>query len=294
MGKYERDWAEQAEQDVATGLDNQPVEPHIDRICHSVRGYVQDRYGKCVRSARWTGGNDYKDPGDVIVTLDDDAEIHLEMKFSHKGGSGTTKNPGAGYFRDRINASIQSYVDHEQDLRRQRYALLEQRLQRPVSDVREYEETLYRIRDNGEAGDAIDAAFIKQIADITGPGQEAYATYAAGELKKYLPEVNQAALEIMNITNSGQGLKQDTVYCVVKHFESDQQIVEFPDYTEMDLEITDVVSVGNSIKWQNKSGHDVLRFSVTWKNLCQGGKTPCFNVWVGNAYQKVQKNAKKL
>ena len=74
------------------------------------------------------------------------------------------------------------------------------------------------------------------------------------------------------------------MYCVVKHYESKKQSVSFYDFSEMDSVVTEVVSSGQSIKLLNQHGKEVLRFSVTWKNICQGGQTPCFTVFVGNAY----------
>jgi hypothetical protein len=53
----------------------------------------------------------------------------------------------------------------------------------------------------------------------------------------------------------------------------------------MDRNVTKVEATGKSIKFVNASGKDVVRFSVTWKNICQGGSTPCFNVFIGNAFK---------
>ena len=58
----------------------------------------------------------------------------------------------------------------------------------------------------------------------------------------------------------------------------------FYDFSEMDSVVTEVVNSGKSIKMLNQHGKEVLRFSVLWKNICQGGQTPCFTVFVGNAY----------
>jgi hypothetical protein len=61
--------------------------------------------------------------------------------------------------------------------------------------------------------------------------------------------------------------------------------VDFFDFTDMDRHVTKVEATGKSIKFVNASGKDVVRFSVTWKNICQGGSTPCFNVFIGNAFK---------
>ncbi len=79
-------------------------------------------------------------------------------------------------------------------------------------------------------------------------------------------------------------ITNDLIYCVVKNFENSKQSVEIYDFDDMDSKVANVISVGKSIKIQNKMGKDILRMSVHWKNICQGGSTPCFNGFVGNAY----------
>ena len=51
----------------------------------------------------------------------------------------------------------------------------------------------------------------------------------------------------------------------------------------MDSVVSKVVNSGQSIKMLNQHGKVVLRFSTTWKNICQGGATPCFTVFTGDA-----------
>jgi hypothetical protein len=124
----------------------------------------------------------------------------------------------------------------------------------------------------------------EQLSFITGPGQVAYAQYAAEQLTQHLANVNILVNSILG-SNDKFVVRQDMLYCVIKYFESDKQTVEFYDFLDMDRTISNITSEGKSIKFQNSKNRDVLRFSVHWKNICQGGATPCFNVFIGNEFQ---------
>ncbi len=166
-------------------------------------------------------------------------------------------------------------------LKKERFALVEERIGRTLKNNSDYAKTLRNIRDSE------DEVFLDIISKITSPGQEKYAEYAATCMNKYLSEVNRWVNMLLsgNNTTKTAANNSDLVYCVVKNFQSKKQTVEFYDFTDMDSNITKVVASGKSIKLQNKSGKDVLRLSVTWKNICQGGQTPCFNIFVGNAFK---------
>jgi hypothetical protein len=52
----------------------------------------------------------------------------------------------------------------------------------------------------------------------------------------------------------------------------------------MDRTVTHVEAKGKQIKLKNSKNKDVLTISVNWKNICQGGATPSFNVFIGNEF----------
>jgi len=275
MGKHERDWVEAAEQAVSAGLNGLDQTESINLIVQAIR----QRVGWGYERALWVGGDNYRDPGDVHVIWADRKD-KIELKFSHGSGSGTAKNISQKTLNKKIDSSILSYQDWDirQGLRSQRYTIIEQRIGRPLRTQSDYCDQLRKFRD---AQDPV----IEQIAQITSPGQESYAEYAARQLNLYLDKVNALVHDILG-TSDLDHTQQDVLYCVIKQFESDRQTVEFFDFTDLDKFITHVASSGKSVKFLNKNGKDVLRFSVTWKNICQGGSTPCFNVFVGNAFKK--------
>lgn len=275
MGKHERSWVAAAEQAVAAALNGLPASDSIAAIAAAIRASVGTDYVR----AEWTGGENYRDPGDVHLVWADRRE-RIELKFSRASGAGTAKNVSQKTLTQRIDASITSYQqwDQDQGLRSQRYALVESVLGRSLRNQSDYVRELRRLRE-------FNPEILDQIAQITAPGQESYALYAADQLNQYLDRVNLLIHEILGTSDIDTD-RQDIIYCVIRNFETDSQTVEFMDFTDMDKRIDRVVASGKSIKFLNGSGRDVLRFSVTWKNICQGGSTPCFNVFVGSANRR--------
>jgi hypothetical protein len=279
MGKHERTWVEIAEKAVTDSLNNIKQNQHIEKISKSILDFIDKNFDSKIEKCIWVGGRDYNNPGDVHVYLISGEIIKIELKFSHKSGSGTVKNPTSNYFQNKICNSIIGYqeFDDKLGLKQQRYFLVENKLKVKLKTAKEYQKALRNFRDSNDP-------IIDKIAEITSPGQEQYAKYVSNELNKHLSKVNEVTTSILNICNT-DSVKQDVVYCVIKDFENIKQTVEFFDFTEMDKNITIVKASGKSIKFCNSSGKDVIRFSVTWKNICQGGQTPCFNVFIGNAFR---------
>lgn len=282
MGKYERDWAEKAEIDVTNAINSITSEPHIQLIADKILNLIKDKYSSPIKNAVWIGGENYSDKGDIKVILDNDIEIPVETKFSFENGSGTKANISTTVLKKRIDEDIQSYpqYDDQLGLKNQRYKLVEECIGRPLKNTSDYNRSLRFIRDNN------DEKVIEQIVKITTPGQESYARYAAEKMNQKLFEVNNWVDQILagNNTIKKVAYSNNLVYCVVKKFGTKNQTVEFYNFDDIDSNVTQVISSGKSIKLQNQSGRDVLRLSVTWKNICQGGQTPCFNVFVGNAF----------
>jgi hypothetical protein len=277
MGKNERSWAEIAEQAVAATLQGlRPADPYIKLVADSIRAKLKQKYSSdSIKDAEWTGGNNYATPGDVQVLLTSGRLVMIECKFSHGKGSGTLKNPGQATLSDAIDPSIQSYVEHESSFKDQRYALLEDTIGRPLKNATDYESVLGAIKFKNKKD-----PILKKMNKITKPGQIAYAAYAAERCNLFLKEVNDLVDHMLNINGT-----HNVLYCVVKHFESADQTIEFHDYATIDRKVTNVIGKGQTIHFMNASGKTVLRWSVTWKNICQGGSTPCFNVFVGNAFK---------
>lgn len=279
MGKHEREWAEQAEIAVTEAINKGESSTHIKKIADAIVGHINQHWpDDPVIQAVWTGGGNYKDPGDIHIMLESGTITRVETKFSHGQGQGTRKNPKTSILRKKLDPTIKTYeeLDEAWGYRDTRYKMLESRLGRAVINRADYENNLRHLRDN-------DDPFIDDISLATVPSQESYAVYAAGEMNKYLDRLNEWVSDLLGIPDEDRPtLDQDLIYCVVKAFESDRQTVEFLDCSQVDTKITNVVTSGKSIKCLNQFGKCVIRFSVNWKNICQGGQNPAFNIFIGN------------
>ena len=276
MGKHERDWVEIAEKAVTAGLNGKETNPYIKTIVDE----IQNKLGLGYEKAEWVGGNDYKDPGDVHLIFLENKKLKIELKFSRNKGLGTAKNLGSNTFNKKINNTILGYskYDEELGLKGKRWKLLSDKIGKDIKTNAQYCSELRILRDNYDP-------IIEEIDKITSPGQVNYASYAAEELNKFLPKVNDLVHSILGINNQIEESGKDVIYCVIENFETASQTVKFCDFEDMDRKVVQVINSGKSIKLQNKKGKDVLRFSVTWKNICQGGATPCFNVFIGSEYR---------
>lgn len=283
MSKNERIWAEAAEKAVTAALNGLvPVQSHIRHIADSILQELRSQHPRdTIVDAEWVGGSNYTNPGDIHVTLSSGYVAKIECKFSYGKSSGTTKNPGQATLSKRVHSSILSYADFDAPYKQQRYQLIESHISRSLSNASDYQWVLRWLR---ASSNARDIEVYQQIPLIAEQGQLLYALYAADRCNQYLTEVNQLVRDMLNI-NDASVVDSNVVYCIVKQFNSAKQSVEFYDYTAMDHNVTSVVSSGKSILFQNAHGETVLSWSVHWKNICQGGQTPCFNVFVGNAFK---------
>lgn len=271
MTKNSRSWAEPAEQAVTEAINGSTSNPTAMLVAQAIRTYVPN-----IKEAKWKGASDYAAGGDIVLCLEDGTERTCETKFSKANGAGTAKNLGAKTFTKRIDPSIIGYQQHEEAYKEQRYALVESLFGRRPSTASEYCSILRGWRTTRPD-------ILEQIAAITGPGQEAYAQYASQELSKHLVKVNEFVNSILGNIDARQ-LRQDVVYCVTKNWEHRLQSTEFFDFLDMDRTVTHVEAKGKQIKLKNIKHKDVLTISVNWKNICQGGATPSFNVFIGNEF----------
>jgi len=293
MGKYERDWVEECEIAVSDSINGKKSDIYIDKISDSIVHKINLDYETPIQKSEWVGAKSYDDPGDIHVYLINQKKIPVELKFSFSTGSGTKANPTTNILKTKINQDIQSMVEFEaeKNIHEKRLDLVESVTgKRPVNNS-QYVRSLRAIRNQeGTKGPGKkwlnNGITLDEISKITAPGQIEYASYVASKLNFYLKETQNWVDEILLGNNTAKATVIDSrvVYCVIKNFKQKNQTVEFYNFEEMDSTVSKVITSGKSIKIQNSSGKDILRISVTWKNICQGGQTPCFNIFIGNAY----------
>lgn len=271
--KNERDWAGPAEQQVAKALNGNKVTPFINNIANDIKSQIATRFpNEKIVKAVWIGGNDYSNVGDVRVELTYSI-VPVELKFSLMEGRGTAKNLSAKLFKKHIDPSMMSYTEYDKQLgyKKQRFDLVESLTGKTYKRDNAYHADLRIFRETKPE-------VLDKIANITAPGQEGYAVYVAKECNKHLDKVNTLVQSLLNKQVSGM------MYCVVRNFNTANQYVEFMEFDKENT-VVKVITSGKSIRCINSNGKDVVRFSVHWKNICQGGASPCFNVFIGNEYK---------
>ena len=283
MGTLQRDWVEIAEQEVANAFTKKSKSKYINSIKKDIESDINKNYpNDDINHAEWIGAEDYSSKGDNRVYLKSGREVPVELKFSKTKGSGTKFNPTTNILKKYItDPRLQSYPEYDEmlGLKKIRYDMVESLVGHKMNSAVEYEDNLTAIRE-------INKPFIKDIADVTKAGQIKYAFDTSKIMNEHLEGVQKMVDNVLdgNNTTTDVEITNDLIYCVVKNFENSKQSVEIYDFDDMDSKVANVISVGKSIKIQNKMGKTILRMSVHWKNICQGGKTPCFNGFVGNAY----------
>lgn len=270
--KNDRAWAEPAEQQVADALNGKASSVHINNIATEIKSQINAKFPKQkLVEAIWIGGDDYGNVGDVSVRLTS-TTVPIELKFSLEEGRGTAKNLSAKLFQKTLGPEVLSYIEYDKlyGYKKQRFDLMESLTGKTYKRDNAYHNDLRVFRDSKPE-------ILDKIAELTAPGQEGYAEYIAKECNKQLDKVNTLVQSLLNKQVPGM------LYCVVRNFDTADQTVEFMDFDKENT-VVKVVSSGKSIRCFNSKGKDVVRFSVHWKNICQGGKSPCFNVFIGNEY----------
>lgn len=280
MGRHERWWAEEAEKNVTNALNQTPSTLHDNQIAASIREHISQLFSEDnITQAKWVGAEDYADKGDLHVYLESGTKCPVELKVSKKSGSGTKGNTTTNVIKKYFGQDKKSYpeLDEELGLLRQRYDLVESYTGAKISSSSVYQKTLREIRKNTPS-------LLDTISSITEPGQQQYAEYVSDLMNDNLSQTSLFVKDILGGNNTSQDAAHDNdlVYCVVKHYQTNKQTVDFYDLAAVDHNVHKVVASGKSIKIQNKYGVDILRMSVTWKNICQGGATPCFNIFLGD------------
>lgn len=279
MGKHERDWAEVVEQEVASALQGKSVSKYNENIARAVEKEIYETFHCSIKGAVWVGSESYDDAGDVHVYTDNSRKIPVEIKCSKQSGSGTKANPSTNILKKYLR-DIMNYPDFDEELglRSKRFELIEQHSGSYPQNNSAYQKILRELKKQNNG-------ITDQIAEITLPGKVKYASYAADKMNADLKGTQALVDAILEGNNTTQdSYTPDLVYCVIKMYGSSKQTVEFYDFDQMDSTVTKVTSEGSSIKIQNASGKSILTMSVHWKNICQGGATPCFNIFVGNAF----------
>ena len=295
MGKHERLWSEKVEKNVAAALNGAPSSDSDMRIAESIKRQVLSKLPKTstLGVATWTGGGAYSIPGDIMLEVNDSlagrTEKNIEIKVSKKGGKGTKGNVGSTWFKKQVNEEILSYQDFDKrgGFKARRYRFLENKFGVTLKTKKEYETLLRERRDKEfikKPNKApVHGPTVTKIASIAGESKEEHASYVVKEInssKENFDKFNKAVSKVISGNNTvGHTDVELDEYCIIRHYGKEKQSEELVDFSTMDNDVKRVYSKGFGICAANQSGEIIVRFNVHWKNICQGGQSPCFNIF---------------
>lgn len=277
MNANRREWAEQVEIDIVNTLNGHNTNHlYVTQAVETLKAKFN------IKSAEWIGNGDYHTKGDIKL-LTTDGVKYIELKTSDKKTSGTTANPGQAFFGKLIEDTL-SYTEWEKEdgVFQQRYNLVGNN--NPISKG-EYEKTLRTWRSN----DATNPIF-KKIQDITNAKKGEYIDYLLPKLNKQLEKINSILYCIKNgehtikrineVLSSNKLPANDYFILVITQYKTDNPGVTLVDTYNTKYNITAIKKGGEqSMVFVDDTGTVVFRFAVNWKNICQGGATPCFSVF---------------
>lgn len=271
MGKNERKWAELVEMRVAAAIDGDIKDAtHGDIVAaEAIVAHIKKVHpDHAVIGATWVGREDYDAKGDVNVILDNGLIIPVELKTSKSGGEGTLGNWGTSKLHKNVDAEISDYPTYETEngYDAYRYEIVGDFLGKKVESRKEYENTLRSLKKTNK-----NHPVLLSVIECAAESKTHYAKYAGEMINKHIKKTNDWLLNEINV--------DDLVYCVIKNYGKDNVSAEFKDFNH--IKVASAIAEGFSIKLLDLAGKTIIRFSVHWKNICQGGSTPCFNVFYG-------------
>lgn len=248
--------------------------------------------------AQHIGSGSYDIEGDILL-ITEDKPINIEIKMSDSFGKGTLANVSQKLFQT-INPGIIGYQDFHngyiyEDMPFKDYCwmLVGESMGKKIRTSSEYQVLLRTLRDS-------DSAIVDEIVEITNGIKLEYNDYLVDELKKtpdYLYKLTflvrllkdgiHTYSEIKNYLSEFKKVddyKKRSKYYVVYIYNASSSNIssEIVDYSKALDTVHSIDAVGQSLVLKNIEGQTILRFSTHWKNICQGGATPCFNIFHGN------------
>ena len=280
MGKYERDWADGLGKDTVNYFNDNSVEDTL-----TVKGgakFIATRFPDADR-LEWIGDGNYETPGDIAVYSNNTLIGCIEYKASKAKGNGTSANLGQKFFGMFCENGI-GYTDWEKQdgVWDQRREMVEQSTSIKPTTQAHYEKLCRELKDNNQ---------LEPIVQITNHKKSEYAQRIRGIVEKE-PKRMAHLLHILRqgfhtipiikeaLNNKGVEAPRASRSILNAHdVESDNPTFKWNEKaSSMDDEICSIETTDQGVVFHQHSGQKA-RFQIHWKNVGQGVKTPCFNVW---------------
>lgn len=294
LSTYHRGIAEEFEKDLTNYLNNQN-----SRVAPSVKlvgDEIKENFPNIIE-AQHIGNRAYNIEGDIMLITSDFA-INLEIKLSDSFGKGTLANVSQKLF-SAINPSIMGYQEFHNNyvyenttVKNYFWELVGNTIGKKIKSNSEYQTYLRNLRDSG-------SSIVKEIVDLTNKIKIDYNKYLLDMLKStpdYLYKLTFLVRLLKDGIHTFSDIRQELedfksieeyksrskYYVVYVYNVSTNVSCQIVDYSKALDTVHSIEAVGQSIVLYNVDKQIILRFSTHWKNICQGGATPCFNVFHGN------------
>jgi len=291
---YHRGVAEEFEKDLTTYLNNanSRVSPSIklvgDEIIKNFPNIIE---------AQHIGNRAYNIEGDIML-ITSSVAVNLEIKLSDSFGKGTLANVSQKLF-SAINPAIIGYQEFHNTyayngttVKQYFWNLVGTTIGKTIRSNTEYQTYLRNLRDSG-------SSVVKEIVDLTNKIKLEYNVYLINMLKN-TPEYLYKLTFLVRLLKDGihtyseikhemedfksiEEYKTRSKYYVVYVYNASTNVsCQIVDYSKALDTVHTIEAMGQSIVFYNVDKQIILRFSTHWKNICQGGATPCFNIFHGN------------
>jgi len=275
MGKYERDWADDLGKLICATFNG---EPSTNQAVNLAVETIRNRYPQSTH-IEWSGDGDYSSIGDIMVYNSSKCCAAIELKSSRSGGRGTSANVSQDFFGKWFETGIGYSAWEKQDgIWDHRYRIVEQLTGEYPKNQTRYVELCRKLKDAGQLTEIIwrtnekKSEYIQAIAPIVEANCERMSVllHILRQGKHTIAAIRDALVDpTVTLPRSiliGQWLDDNPQW-------SWDDKASSPDDGIVSIEYTD-----KGIVFLQKSGQKA-RFQLHWKNVAQGVKTPCFNIW---------------
>jgi hypothetical protein len=275
MGTFQRDWADDLGKLIcasytATSIDNQAVSLAVETI--------QTRYPQATH-IEWIGDGDYSSIGDIMVWQSDQRIAAIELKSSRSNGRGTSANVSQNFFGEWFDEGIGYTAWEKQDgIWGHRYRIVEQLTGTLPRNQTQYVNLCRELKDTGQLGEIVwrtnekKSEYIQEIAPVieADPQRMSLLLHILRQGKHTRDAIRQS------LADSTITLPRSIL--IGQWLDTDPQWSWDEKASSPDDEIASVAYTDKGIVFRQCSGQEA-RFQLHWKNVAQGVKTPCFNIW---------------
>jgi len=275
MGKYERDWADDLGKLICASFTLETIDTlAVSRAVETIK----TRYPQATH-IEWTGDGDYSSIGDIMVWRDDQCVAAIELKSSRSNGRGTSANVSQTFFGEWFDGGVGYTAWEKQDgIWDHRYRIVEQLTGTQPRTQTQYVELCRKLKDSGQLTEIIwrtnekKSEYIQAIAPLIEANCDRMSVllHILRQGKHSIAAIREA------LVDSTVTLPRSIL--IGQWLDTDPQWSWDEKASSPDDKISSVAYTDKGIVFRQESGQEA-RFQLHWKNVAQGVKTPCFNIW---------------